>query len=276
MERGRLYIVSTPIGNLGDITARAIETLKSVDIIAAEDTRQTAKLKNAFNIGTPQISFHEHNAKKKAKSVVDMLLSGKNIAIVSDAGTPLISDPGSELIKSAVSPGIDVITIPGACALISALTLSAFDLSRFTFEGFIPREGADRKQILSEIAKREYTTVIYESPFRLKKTLADLRKNCGGDRPVCIARELTKVHEEALRGSIDSIIGDIGENEVKGEIVIVLAGINKVEKEIDDSILIDYAKDLMQNGLTKRDAVLKTALYFGVCKNRVYKLILPI
>lgn len=276
MEKGHLFIVATPIGNLGDITQRAIETLKGVDVIAAEDTRQTAKLKNAFGIETPQISFHEHNEKQKVRGVIDMLLSGKDIAIVSDAGTPLISDPGSELIKSAVDTGIDVITIPGACAAISALTLSAFNLSRFTFEGFIPRDGAKRKQIIKEIADREYTTAIYESPFRLKKTLADFGEICGGDRQVCVARELTKIHEEALRGSIDCVLKQLGENEVRGEIVIVLSGAVKIEKEIDDDILIKYAKELMQDGLTKKDAALKTALKFCVNKNRVYKLILSI
>lgn len=276
MERGRLFIVATPIGNLGDMTVRAIETLRSVDVIAAEDTRQTAKLKNAFDIKTPQISFHEHNAAQKAKSVVDMLLSGKDIALVSDAGTPLISDPGSELITSAVDEGIDVITIPGACAAISALTLCAFDLRRFAFEGFIPRDGAKRKQIIKEVAEREYTTVIYESPFRLKKTLAELGEICGSDRKVCIARELTKIHEEALRGSIELVLAELGENEVRGEIVIVVSGAVKIERQIDDDILIEYAKQLMQGGLTKKDAALKTASKFDISKNRVYKLILSI
>lgn len=267
-----LYIVSTPIGNLGDMSARAIETLKQADYIAAEDTRVTAKLKNAFGIDTPQLSYFEHSDAKKTAHILSLLSEGKTIALVSDAGTPLISDPGCELVSLAVERGIEVISIPGPCAAIAALTLSAFDLSRFCFEGFLPRGGEERKTRLQEIQERTFPSVIYESPFRLKDTLKEL-SDILNNRRISVSRELTKLHEHTVRGTateaLNSFLG-----EVKGEVVIVVDGAPFCAEEVSDDQIIETAHKFLAEGESKKSAIFKTALFLSVNKNRVYKLLM--
>lgn len=272
MEKGTLYIVSTPIGNLKDITQRAKETLETADIIAAEDTRVTAKLKNAYGISTPQISLFEHSDKQKIEKVTGILNEGKSVALVTDAGTPLISDPGSELVKAAELEGIKVTGVPGPCAAINALVLSAFDLKRFAFEGFLPRSGKEREERLAEIAERTFVSVVYESPFRLKKTLEEFAKKFG-ERKIAVMREMTKMFEEVIRGSAREILEKIGEKEVKGEIVIVIDGAEQIKKEISDEDIETYAKKLIDEGESRKSAVQRTAKELNVNKNRVYAIV---
>lgn len=217
-----LYVCSTPIGNLKDVSLRLLDTLKNCDVIAAEDTRQTKKLLERYEINKKLISYHEHNVKQKTLQIIKEIQSGKNVALVSDAGTPGISDPGYELIKEAIKNNIQVIPIPGPNAVITALTVSGINSNRFIFEGFLPREGKMRRRILRKLADEDRTIVFYESPHRLKKTLDDILA-IFGDRNICIARELTKIHEEVFRGKVSSAIEHFSK-EVLGEITIVVEG----------------------------------------------------
>lgn len=232
---GLLYIVATPIGNLDDITLRALDTLKSVDLIAAEDTRHTLKLLNHFNISKPLVSFHRHNEDVKYDFIIEKLKSGENIALVSDAGTPAISDPGNILVKEAIENNIRVIPIPGACAAISALCASNLDTSEFTFVGFLPLNKKLRKEKLEKISKETKTLILYEAPHKIKATLDDLLQYLG-NRQVSIARELTKIHEEFIRGNLESIVENF-ENP-KGEFVILIEGNSNIaEEKIDFNTL---------------------------------------
>ena len=206
---GRLYIVSTPIGNLGDITARALETLRTADVIAAEDTRRTAALLSAYDIHGSLISFHEHSSRAKAEELLRRLLSGESIAIVTDAGTPIISDPGEVLTKLAADNGIEIVSVPGACAAISALTVSAIDASRFTFQGFLPRDKT-RSERISEVVRSELTSVLYESPHHLSRTLSELAQLIP-NRSISVCKELTKLHESVWRGNISDAAAHFSE-----------------------------------------------------------------
>lgn len=219
---GKLYVCATPIGNLSDVSQRLIDTLRDADIIAAEDTRQTKKLLERFDISTGTTSYHEHNIKQKTAQLIAELLAGRNIALVSDAGMPGISDPGEELIREAVLKGINVIPVPGPSAVITALAVSGLPTGRFVFEGFLPREGKQRRRILRKLADEERTMVFYESPHRLLKSLKDIL-GILGDRDLCIAREITKVHEELFRGKVSEAVLRY-EKEALGEITIVLHG----------------------------------------------------
>lgn len=218
-----LYVVSTPIGNLEDITFRAVRVLKEVHIIAAEDTRHTRKLLSHYNIHTPLMSFHQHNEELASEKFVGLLNEGKNIALVSDAGTPAISDPGFKLVRSAVEAGIKVETIPGASAAISALALSGLPTDQFTFIGFLPDKEGKRKTRLEEVKEHRGTLVFYVSKWKVEKTLKDMLEVLG-DRPAVYCRELTKMHEEILRGSLTQILVAIGEKEIKGEVTLVVGG----------------------------------------------------
>jgi len=227
-ENGILYIVGTPIGNLNDISQRALNILQNVSLVACEDTRQTKKIMNKFIISNKLISFNKHNSSSKIPNIVKDLKEGKSIAIVSDAGLPGICDPGEDIAKSVKSEGLDIICIPGACAAVTALVSSGLPSSSFVFEGFLPRKEIDRAKILLEISKNEKTTIIYESPKRLKKLLKELLKYCGGDREIMVARELTKKFEEHVGNNINEVIEYFDRREnVIGEITIVLKGINK-------------------------------------------------
>lgn len=266
---GKLYIVATPIGNLEDITLRALRTLKEVDVIAAEDTRHTLKLLNHFEISKPLISYHRHNEDKKTNILIEKLKSGENIAIVSDAGTPGICDPGEEMIKAAIKEDIQVIPIPGACAMINALICSGIDTKEFVFLGFLPLNKKLRKEKLEKIRIAEETIIIYEAPHKLNLTLNDL-KELIKERKIVIARELTKIHEDFFRGKVDEAIR-YAEN-VKGEIIIVIEGNNnKEEKNNFINMSMDehyqYYKD---QGFTKKEIIKKVAKDRNLNKNEVY------
>lgn len=275
-NKGTLYIVGTPIGNLGDITLRAIETLKSVDVILAEDTRQTLKLLNRFDIQKHLVSYHRHNEDDKIQKVVEFLDAGKNLALVSDAGMPIISDPGQNLIKYLIENNYDIITIPGVTAVITAIVKSGFDSTRFTFEGFLSVNKKQRKQRLESLKNETRTMVFYEAPHKILATLKDM-KNYFGNRNICIARELTKIHEEYLYLTIDEAIEKIESVGIKGEIVLVIEGINEneVNKEKIDEInnipVVELVKENIKNGLSKKDAIKEVAKLKGVSKNEVYK-----
>ena len=248
---GKLYIVATPIGNLEDITIRALNILKEVDLIAAEDTRHTLKLLNHYEITKPLISYHRHNEDKKKEVLIEKLKNGENIAIVSDAGTPGICDPGEEVIKQAIEENIEVIPIPGACAFVNALICSGIDTKEFTFLGFLPINKKLRKEKLEEIKKETKTTILYEAPHKLKTTLEDLGEILG-DRQIAIARELTKIHEEFIRGTIEEIIRKT-EN-LKGEFVIIIEGTSiktEVENELNELSLEEHYKFYEKQGLDK-------------------------
>ncbi|MDI6605309.1 MAG: 16S rRNA (cytidine(1402)-2'-O)-methyltransferase [Thermoanaerobacteraceae bacterium] len=263
---GVLYLCPTPIGNLEDITLRVLRILKEVDLIAAEDTRQTLKLLNHFDIRKPLISYHEHNKASCGAKLIDELKTGKNIALVSDAGTPGISDPGEDIVKLCIKNDIKVIPLPGASALITALIASGLDTREFVFEGFLPLKKKDRYEKLRRISEEKRTVIIYEAPHRLIDTLFDL-KNYVKDRNIVIARELTKIHEEFIRGHIDDVIKKV-ENGVKGEIIILIEGYKEVIKMSPEELLSKY----IEEGIDKKTAIKLTAQKLNIPKREVYKL----
>ena len=268
---GKLYIVATPIGNLGDITLRAIEILKNVDIIAAEDTRHTLKLLNHLEISKPLISYHRHNEDVKSKVLIEKLEEGQNIALVSDAGTPGICDPGHEIIKECIDRNIEIIPIPGACAMVNALICSGLDTSEFTFLGFLPLNKKSRKEKLNEIKNAKNTIIIYEAPHKLKTTLLDL-KEIVEDRKIVLAREITKIHEEFVRGKIDDIINVV--DNIKGEIVILIEKNVTVEKKVENFsniTLEEHYKMYERQGLDKKEIIKKIAKDRKVNKNEIYQ-----
>lgn len=220
---GCLYVVATPIGNLGDMTSRAVEVLRSVDAIASEDTRRTRKLLSHFEIPTPLVSYHEHNEERVARSVVERLERGESIALVSDAGTPLVSDPGYRLVALAVARDVPVSAVPGPCAAVAALAISGLPVQPFHFLGFLPRKPGPRKRKLEEVERLDGTLVFYESPHRVQSTLADM-SDILGDRRAVLVRELTKVHEEVRRGTLEELREDAAERPPRGEIVVLVAG----------------------------------------------------
>jgi len=273
-ENSVLYIVGTPIGNLDDISIRAIKILDSVSLIACEDTRQTQKIMNKFNISNKLISFNKNKSFIKIPKIIQDLKEGKSIAIVSDAGMPGICDPGEDIAKSVKNEGIDIICIPGACAALTALVSSGFPSSSFVFEGFLPRKEVDRSKILLEISKNEKTTIIYESPKRLKKLLEELFEFCGGDREIMVARELTKRFEEHVGNNINQVIEFFNSKNVIGEITIVLKGIDKKrDLNIDKFSLKKDLNDLINAGLSLSAASKYLAKKYGVKKSEIYNLI---
>ncbi|EET85389.1 Uroporphyrin-III C/tetrapyrrole (Corrin/Porphyrin) methyltransferase [Clostridium carboxidivorans P7] len=240
MSIGKLYLVPTPIGNLKDITLRALEVLNQVDLIAAEDTRQSLKLLNHFNIKKPLISYHKHNEQGKSENLIDKLKEGKNIALVSDAGTPGISDPGAVIVSKCIEENIDFEVLTGATAVTTALVYSGMDTTKFIFRGFISRDNKERKNMMEELKNRKETLIFYEAPHRLKNTLEFLKSNLG-NRKISICRELTKMHEEILRLNLSEAIDYYEDKTVKGELVLVVEG--KDEKEIMDEEMSEW-KDL--------------------------------
>lgn len=272
-ERGKLYICGTPIGNLDDISRRVLKTLQEVDLIAAEDTRRTARLLNYFAIDTPLTSYHEHNEQEKAGKLLSMLEQGKNLALVSDAGMPGISDPGLIIIKKAIEAGIEIIPVPGPTAAISALVVSGLDMERFIFEGFLPRKGKERQERLEELKRETRTVILYESPYRLKETLIELSPVLR-ERRLAVVRELTKIHEEKLYGTAEEILMKIADREIKGEIVIVIEGIKEVEPETEgweELSIMEHLKLMMEKGLTKKQAIKEVARIRNLPKREVYK-----
>ncbi len=272
-ENGILYIVGTPIGNLNDISQRALNILKNVSLVACEDTRHTKKIMSKFNISNKLISFNKHNSPIKIPKIVKELKEGKSIAIVSDAGMPGICDPGEDIARRVKSEGIDIICIPGACAAITALVSSGFPSSSFIFEGFLPKKQSDREIILLEISKNEKTTIIYESPKRLIKLLNELLEFCGGDREIMVARELTKKFEEHVGNNINGVLEFFKDKEVIGEITIVIRGIRKRDFNPNKSIIKKDLNDLIDAGLSLSSASKYLAKKNGLKKSEVYNLI---
>ena len=269
-KKGILYIIATPIGNLEDITLRALRVLKEVDLIAAEDTRQTLKLLNHYEINKPLISYHRHNEETKSEILIEKLRNGENIALVSDAGTPGICDPGEEVIKKAIEDNIEVIPIPGACAMINALIVSGISTKEFEFLGFLPLNKKLRRQKLKEIENSSKTIIIYEAPHKMKTTLGDL-KEILKDRKIVLARELTKIHEEFIRKSIDELLSEI--DTIKGEMILIIEG-NKIDteecKNFDEISLEDHYKLYEEKGLNKKEIIKQIAKDRNVNKNEIY------
>jgi len=267
-ESGFLYIVGTPIGNLSDISYRAINILQNVSQIACEDTRQTVKIMRKYELKNNLISFNKYNSFNKIPKIIKDLIAGKSIALVSDAGMPSICDPGEDLIKKARSNGVQIVCIPGPCAALTALVTSGLPSSKFTFEGFLPKKNSDREKILLEISRREITSIIFESPHRLKKLLYELKKYCGGDREIRVSRELTKKFEQHVGDNIYEVIDFFNEKEVVGEITVVINGINKSNNNLEfDSF--EIKKDL--NDLTKAGLTLSAASKYLAKKNNLPK-----
>ncbi len=270
MPTGILYIVSTPIGNLEDITLRAIRVLKEVGLIAAEDTRHTRNLLNKFEIDTPLTSYHDHNKEDKAPVLVAQILEGKSVALVSDAGTPGISDPGYFLINLAIDQKIPVVPIPGATAAIAALSISGLPTDSFVFEGFLPSKHGARLKRLQELSKEERTIIFYEAPHKILKAVEEMIE-VFGERRAVITRELTKIHEEAVRGTLSEILKHLQAGSIKGEFTIIMRGYSAepLKQDIDTA---EYLKNLMlHRGLSKKDAIAAAAEELGVPKKEVYK-----
>lgn len=266
---GKLYIVATPIGNLEDITLRALRILKEVDVIAAEDTRQTLKLLNHFEITKHLISYHRHNESTKCELLIEKLKNGENVALVSDAGTPGISDPGEEVIKRAIEEKIEIIPVPGACAMINALICSGIDTKEFTFMGFLPLNKKLRKEKLEEIKNINKTIILYEAPHKIKETLKDL-KEIINKRKIVLARELTKIHEEFIRGNIEQLIEN-AEN-YKGEMVIIIEGNNEIKENFLVNLSLEEHFNFYNNqGLTKNEIIRKIAKDRKTNKNEIYQ-----
>ena len=276
---GTLYLCATPIGNLEDITLRVLNTLKEVDLIAAEDTRNTIKLLNHFEIKTPMTSYHEFNKVEKGPVLVSRLLEGKNIALVTDAGTPAISDPGELLVQMAVEAGICVTSLPGACACITGLTISGLSTRRFCFEAFLPADKKERRLILETLKDETRTMIVYEAPHRLLQTLEEMHEVLG-NRRISLCRELTKKHETAFRTDLENSIAYYKENEPKGEFVLVIEGRSFEDiarAETDDWLTLsveEHMKHYLDQGLDKKDAMKAVAKDRGVSKQEIYKQLL--
>ncbi len=271
--KGTLYLVATPIGNLEDITFRALRILKEVDVILAEDTRKTLKLLNHFEIKKPMISFYRHNEGVKIEQVLTMLEEGKNLALVSDAGTPAISDPGEDLVRALIENEINIIPVPGAVAAIQALICSGFDTTRFAFEGFLSINKRTRKERLAELKNEERTMLFYEAPHKLTRTLESLKETFGGDKRIVLGREITKIHEEMMRMTVQEAIDYYEENDVKGEFVIVVEGAPKIVEEVTETIE-ELMERYLDEGMDKKEAMKLVAKEKGVSKSEVYKVML--
>ncbi len=276
-SRGTLYICATPIGNLGDITARVLEALEQADVIAAEDTRNTLRLLNHFGIKKPLTSYHEHNRYEKADEIIRQLLAGQNVALVTDAGTPVISDPGEVLIAKCMEQGIPVTSLPGACALITALTMSGLSARRFCFEGFLPTEKKERARILSALAAEERTIVLYEAPHHLRATLKELSVSLGEARRVTLCRELTKKFEEAIPTTLGEAVIFYDSQEPRGEYVLVIEGADpekrmQAEREDWEKLTVqEHVAMYEAQGLARKDAMKKAAEDRGVSKREIYQ-----
>ena len=272
-ENGILYIVGTPIGNLNDISQRALNILKNVSLVACEDTRQTRKIMNKFNISNKLISFNKHNSLIKIPKMLRDLKEGKSIAIVSDAGMPGISDPGEDLIRSVKNSGFKTICIPGACAALTALVTSGLPSSKFIFEGFLPRKKSEREKLISEISKNDKTTIIFESPYRLKNLLGELKEICGGEREIQVFRELTKKFEEHIGNNIKEVLDYIENKKILGEVTLVLKGIpKKKHHDIDKENLKKELHELVKAGLSLSAASKYLAKKNNLKKNLIYNM----
>ncbi len=270
---GCLYVVGTPIGNLGDFTPRAVETLKSVDFIAAEDTRVTLKLLNKFEIHTPLVSYHEHNAASMGEKIAQRLLAGESCALVTDAGMPAISDPGEDLVRLCRQQGIPVASVPGPSALITALAISGMSSRRFSFEGFLSAAKGERKARLSQLAGENRTLIFYESPHRLLATLSDMAEAMG-DRPIAIVKELTKLHEQVLNTTLCQSVEYFTQNTPKGEFVLIVEGAAETEqKQLTFDQAVKVAMDYINDGMHPTAAAKRAAAESGLKRADIYKAI---
>lgn len=265
---GILYIVSTPIGNLEDITLRALHVLKSVDVIAVEDTRHSLRLLNHYGISKPLISYWKEKERARSDKVIERLLSGQSVALISDAGTPGISDPGTVLIKRAIQESIHIVSIPGPTALIAALSISGIATDEFTFVGFLPSKKTQRLKALKSLALESRTLVFYEAPHRILRTLMDMHDTFA-ERYIVVAKEITKIHEEVLRGSIPEVLSTLQETKIAGEYIILVEGRTDKKRQIDNDVLTEVAV-LMKKGLGRKEAVKKTAKAYGLSTKDLY------
>ena len=268
---GMLYLVPTPIGNLGDISIRCRQTLEQADFIAAEDTRVTLKLLNHLQIKKSLVSYYEHNKAAKGSTIVERILNGETCALVSDAGSPAISDPGEDLVRQCAEAGITVCAIPGPCALITALSISGQSTGRFCFEGFLSTAKKSRREHLEALVGEKRTMIFYEAPHKLLSTLADMSAAFGADRPISLCRELSKLHEEVVRTTLGAALEKYTAQPPKGEFVLVVAGAPEEEKPVATAEdVTDYLRQLMAQGITKKDAIKQTAKALDLPKNTVY------
>ena len=279
-EAGELFLCATPIGNLEDMPVRAVRIMKEADLIAAEDTRNSIKLINHFEIDTPMTSYHEYNKVDKAKVLVDKMLAGQTVALITDAGTPGISDPGEELVRQAVQAGINVTSVPGPAACINALIISGLPTRRFVFEAFLPSDKKERAAVLEELSHETRTMIIYEAPHRLCRTLAELAEILGGDRQIAVCKELTKRHETVYRSDITGAVDYYNANEPRGEYVLVIAGLNREDIIRDkqdawkEMPLEEHLKHYESQGIERREAIKLVAKDRGVSKREIYNMTL--
>ena len=279
-EAGELFLCATPIGNLEDMPVRAVRIMKEADLIAAEDTRNSIKLINHFEIDTPMTSYHEYNKVDKAKVLVDKMLAGQTVALITDAGTPGISDPGEELVRQAVQAGINVTSVPGPAACINALIISGLPTRRFVFEAFLPSDKKERAAVLEELSHETRTMILYEAPHRLCRTLAELAEILGGDRQIAVCKELTKRHETVYRSDINGAVDYYNANEPRGEYVLVIAGLNREDIIRDkqdawkEMPLEEHLKHYESQGIERREAIKLVAKDRGVPKREIYNMTL--
>jgi 16S rRNA (cytidine1402-2'-O)-methyltransferase len=267
---GTLYVVSTPIGNMGDFSFRAVETLRSVTAVLAEDTRHTRHLLDRYEIDVPLVAYHEHNEAKATPGLVSRLLAGESFALVSDAGTPLLSDPGARLVSAAAQAGVQVSPVPGASALLAALVASGLEVDRFTFFGFLARKGAERRAALDDVLAATHVAVLYESPNRVADTLAELAAAGAGERATVVARELTKQYEELRRGTLAELAAYYAESPPRGEVVILIAG--RIPRAVSEDELRARANELRAEGRSARDVAAALSAELGAPRNLAYRL----
>jgi 16S rRNA (cytidine1402-2'-O)-methyltransferase len=267
---GALYIVSTPIGNMGDMSFRAVEVLSSAALVVAEDTRHSRRLLDHYQIRTRCAPYHEHNEARETPRLVKRLADGETIALITDAGTPLLSDPGARLVAATIAAGIPVVPVPGASALLAALVGSGLAGEQFTFFGFLPRKGKDRLRVLTEIMRMRHTAIIYEAPTRVGATLTEIGEAGAGARVAVVARELTKKFEEYARGTVAELARRFEENPARGEVVILVGGVES--EELSEEMLSEKARQLRENGTSPRDIVERLVSEFGTSRNLAYRL----
>ncbi|HTR20402.1 MAG TPA: 16S rRNA (cytidine(1402)-2'-O)-methyltransferase [Gemmatimonadales bacterium] len=270
---GTLFVVATPLGNLSDLSPRAADTLRRVAVVAAEDTRHTRPL--LTHIGSPArlVAFHAHSTEAALRNVLRLLAGGKDVALVTDAGTPTVSDPGAELVAAARAKGIAVITIPGPTAVAAALAVSGLAGDRYLFLGFLPRRGGERRRLLEVVARSEWTVVLFEAPNRAADLLSDLAQSCGTDRPAAVGRELTKLHEETRGGTLGELAGYYAEAPVRGEVTIIVSGTGRAPREAVRPDPEELARTLLAEGVSRRDVADRLAEETGISRNSAYRLV---
>jgi 16S rRNA (cytidine1402-2'-O)-methyltransferase len=268
---GCLFVVSTPIGNMGDFSFRAVEVLRGAALVLAEDTRRSRALLDRYEIATPTQAYHEHNEARMTPAVIERLQGGDDVALISDAGTPLVSDPGARLVRAAIDAGVEVVPVPGASALLAALVVSGLDAGRFTFFGFLPRKGRDRSETVAALVELPHTAVLYEAPARVADTLAELADAGAAGRQAAVAREMTKHFEEVRRGTVGDLAAYYRNAAVRGEVVIVVAGGERARPSAEQ--LRERARELRAGGMSVRDVTATLVTEFGVGRNEVYRMV---